>query len=118
MIQFGFFGQGAGDGARELLPGAQKTFDPEHLLAEDSKGSSLALGLCLIQFFVASSFLPRNIYLTHCRSPAAVPNPLECLCIEVKPFDPLPRTIPCISERHKEPIEDLYFKFPTTADVF
>ena len=39
---------GAGDGARELLrwtanPGAQKHFDPEHPLAGDSKGSSLAL---------------------------------------------------------------------------
>ena len=38
----------AGDGARELLPwtanpGAQKHFDPEHPLAGDSKGSSLAL---------------------------------------------------------------------------
>ncbi len=41
---------GAGDGARELLPwtanpGAQKHFDPEHPLAGDSKGSSLALVL-------------------------------------------------------------------------
>ena len=40
----------AGDGARELLswtanPGAQKHFDPEHPLAGDSKGSSLALVL-------------------------------------------------------------------------
>ena len=48
----------AGDGARELLPwtagpGMQKNFDPEHLLAEDSKGRSLALVLypCLIQIF-------------------------------------------------------------------
>jgi hypothetical protein len=41
---------GAGDGAHELLPwtanpGAQKHFDPEHPLAGDSKGSSLALVL-------------------------------------------------------------------------
>ena len=41
----------AGDGARELLswtanPGAQKHFNPEHPLAGDSKGSSLALVLC------------------------------------------------------------------------
>ena len=43
----------AGDGARELLPwtagpGAQKNFDPEHPLARDSKGRSLALVLYLI----------------------------------------------------------------------
>ena len=53
-------GQGwgrAGDGARELLPrtagpGTQKNFDPEHLLAKDSKSSCLPLVLysCLIQF--------------------------------------------------------------------
>ena len=44
----------AGEGARELFPwtagpgdflGAQKNFDPEHPLAGDSKGSSLALVL-------------------------------------------------------------------------
>ena len=40
----------AGEGARELFPwtagpGAQKNFDPEHPLAGDSKGSSLALAL-------------------------------------------------------------------------
>jgi hypothetical protein len=31
-------------------PGAQKNFDPEHPLARDSKGRSLALVLYLIQF--------------------------------------------------------------------
>ena len=41
----------AGEGARELFPrtagpGTHKYFDPEHPLAGDSKGSSLALGLC------------------------------------------------------------------------
>jgi hypothetical protein len=44
----------AGDEAPELLPwtagpGAQENFDPEHPLAGDSKGSSLALLLYLIQ---------------------------------------------------------------------
>ena len=39
-----------GDGSRKVLPwtanpGAQKHFDPEHPLAGDSKGSSLALVL-------------------------------------------------------------------------
>jgi len=49
----------AGDAARELLPwtagpGAQKNFDPEHHfdpehpLARDSKGRSLALALCFL----------------------------------------------------------------------
>ena len=41
----------AGEGARELFPwtagpGTHKYFDPEHPLAGDSKGSSLALVLC------------------------------------------------------------------------
>ena len=50
----------AGDGARELLPwtagpGAQKNFDPEHPLARDSKGSSLALVLYSIICVVSSS---------------------------------------------------------------
>jgi hypothetical protein len=45
----------SGDGARALLPrtegpGDQKNFDPEHPLARDSKGSSLALVLYSIQF--------------------------------------------------------------------
>ena len=45
----------AGDGTCELLPwtagpDAQKNFDPEHPLAGDSKGSSPALVLYLIQF--------------------------------------------------------------------
>jgi hypothetical protein len=40
----------AGEGARELFPwaagpGTHKYLDPEHPLAGDSKGSSLALGL-------------------------------------------------------------------------
>jgi len=40
-------------GARKLLPwtagtGAQKNFDPEHPLAGDSKGRSLALALCFL----------------------------------------------------------------------
>ena len=50
----------AGDEARELLPwtagpGAQKTFDPEHPLARDFKGSSLALVLYSIICVVSSS---------------------------------------------------------------
>ncbi len=82
MIQFGFFGQGAGDGARELLPGAQKTFDPEHLLAEDSKGSSLALGLCLIQFFVAFSSLA--LFISH---PLPIPRGPQCQRARVNVFE-------------------------------
>jgi hypothetical protein len=68
----------AGDGARELEllpwtagPGAQKNLDPEHPLARDSKGRSLALLLysCLIHFM---SCRPPSHYVsrTHCRSPA------------------------------------------------
>ena len=52
--------------ARELLPwtagpGAQKNFDPEHPLARDSKGSSLALVLYLIQFVSCPSSLALSI---------------------------------------------------------
>ena len=52
----------AGEGARELFPwtagpGAQKNFDPEHPLAGDSKGCSLALLLYLIQFVSCPSSL-------------------------------------------------------------
>ena len=64
----------AGEGARELFPwtagpGTHKYFDPEHPLAGDSKGRSLALVLCLIHFVWR---LPPSHYVsrTHCRSPA------------------------------------------------
>ena len=46
----------ASDGARELLawtanPGVQKHFDPEHPLAGDSKGGSLALVLHFLVYY-------------------------------------------------------------------
>ena len=78
----------AGDEARELLPwtagpGAQKNFDPEHPLARDSKGRSLALLLysCLIQ---SVSCRPPSHYVsrTHCRSPA-VPHARALACMSV-----------------------------------
>jgi hypothetical protein len=55
----------AGDGARKLLPwtanpGAQKHFDPEHLLAGDSKGSSLALVLYSLCCVVLSHYVFRT----------------------------------------------------------
>ena len=51
---------------RELLPwtagpGAQKNFDPEHLLAEDSKGSSLALVLYFCFNTVCAVSFPRTM---------------------------------------------------------
>ncbi len=72
----------AGDGARELLPwtagpGAQKNFDPEHPLAGDSKGRSLALVLYSIQFVSCPSSL--------------------ALCISHPP--PIPRVPPCLRAR-------------------
>ena len=72
----------AGEGARELFPwtagpGAQKNFDPEHPLAGDSKGSSLAVGLYLIQFVWRL--------------------PSLALCIS-HPL-PIPRILPCLRNR-------------------
>ena len=70
----------AGEGARELFPwtagpGTHKYFDPEHPLAGDSKGRSLALVLCLIHFVWR---LPPSHYVsrTHCQSPV-VPHDRE-----------------------------------------
>jgi len=79
----------AGDGARELLPwtagpGAQKNLDPEHPLARDSKGRSLALVLYLIQFV---SCRPPSHYVsrTHCRSPAVSHvRTLACMFVNVE----------------------------------
>ena len=64
-------------------PGAQKNFDPEHPLARDSKGRSLALLLysCLIQ---SVSCRPPSHYVsrTHCRSPAVPPaRALACMSV-------------------------------------
>jgi hypothetical protein len=81
----------ASDEARELLPwtagpGAQKNLDPEHLLAEDSKGSSLALVLylCLIQFVLCRR--PSHyVFRTHCRSPAVPPaRALACMSLSIE----------------------------------
>ena len=69
----------AGEGARELFPwtagpGTHKYFDPEHPLAGDSKGSSLALVLYLNTVCVASS-LPRTMYLAPTADPPHSPMP-------------------------------------------
>jgi hypothetical protein len=69
----------AGDEARELLPwtagpGAQKNFDPEHPLAGDSKGRSLALVLYSIQFVSCPSSLA--LYISH---PLPIPRGSPCL---------------------------------------
>ena len=58
-------------------PGAQKNFDPEHPLAGDSKGSSLALVLYLIHFVWRL--------------------PSLALCIS-HPL-PIPRILPCLRNR-------------------
>ena len=73
----------AGEGARELFPwtagpGTHKYFDPQHPLAGDSKGSSLALVLC-------------NIH-----SPLRLPSSLA-LCIS-HPL-PIPLGPPCLRAR-------------------
>ena len=104
---------------RELLPwtagpGAQKNFDPEHPLARDSKGSSLALVLYLIQFVSCPSSLalsishplpiPRGspclrarVNVCECRggkrsviSPRGALNLPAALFLQAKRFDPLP----------------------------
>ena len=77
----------AGDGARELLPwtagpGAQKNFDPEHPLAGDSKGRSLALVLCLIQFVWRLPSLALSI--SH---PPPIPRILPCLLARVDVYE-------------------------------
>ena len=58
-------------------PGAQKNFDPEHPLAGDSKGRSLALVLYSIQFVSCPSSL--------------------ALCTSHSP--PIPRVPPCLRAR-------------------
>ena len=61
----------------------QKNFDPEHPLARDSKGRSLALPLysCLIKFVSCRPPL-HYVSRTHCRSPA-VPHARALACMSV-----------------------------------
>ncbi len=67
----------AGDGARELLPwtagsSKQKNFDPEHPLARESKGRSLAF--VYIQYSLCGSFLLLTMYF----APTADPCGPQC----------------------------------------
>ncbi len=75
----------AGDGSRELLlwtagPGAQKNFDPEHPLARDSKGRSLAL---LLYSCLCHVLLPRTMYLAPTADPPAVPPARAVACMSL-----------------------------------
>jgi hypothetical protein len=77
----------SGDGARELLPwtagpGEQKNFDPEHPLARDSKGRSLALVLYSIQFVACPSSLA--LCISH---PLQIPRCPQCLRARVNVFE-------------------------------
>ena len=46
-------------------PGAQKNFDPEHPLAGDSKGRSLALALCFLILFCLCCVSSHYVSRTH-----------------------------------------------------
>jgi hypothetical protein len=77
----------AGEGARKLFPwtagpGAKKNLDPEHPLARDSRGRSLAILLYLIQFVSCPSSL--TLCISH---PLPIPRGPPCLRVRVNVYE-------------------------------